>query len=83
LLQALKHSLLFGIGVHHAGLNERDRDLVEELFVNQKIQVRHATHALSHAPCLLQQRRVNGLRTTFVGLTLIALKFVFCFSFFL
>ena len=30
----------FGIGMHHAGLTERDRRTVEELFVNQKIQVR-------------------------------------------
>jgi replicative superfamily II helicase len=31
--------LAFGIGMHHAGLVERDRKAVEELFVNQKIQV--------------------------------------------
>lgn len=37
--QALKHTLAFGIGVHHAGLCQRDRDVVEELFVNEKIQV--------------------------------------------
>ncbi len=35
----LKFSLAFGVGLHHAGLHERDRKLVEELFVNQKIQV--------------------------------------------
>ena len=45
--QALKHSLMFGIGVHHAGLNERDRDLVEELFVSQKIQVLVCTSTLA------------------------------------
>jgi activating signal cointegrator complex subunit 3 len=32
-------TLAFGIGMHHAGLVERDRKTVEELFVNQKIQV--------------------------------------------
>lgn len=37
----LKHTLQFGIGLHHAGLNDRDRSLVEELFTNTKIQVRH------------------------------------------
>ena len=37
--QNLKLSLVFGIGMHHAGLVERDRKTVEELFVNQKIQV--------------------------------------------
>ena len=35
----LKLMLSFGIGLHHAGLHERDRKLCEELFVNQKIQV--------------------------------------------
>ncbi|PSN49726.1 Activating signal cointegrator 1 complex subunit 3 [Blattella germanica] len=34
----LKLTLAFGIGMHHAGLQERDRKTVEELFVNQKIQ---------------------------------------------
>ena len=36
----LRLTLAFGIGMHHAGLHERDRSQVEELFVNQKIQVR-------------------------------------------
>lgn len=36
----LKLTLAFGIGMHHAGLIDRDRRTVEELFVNQKIQVR-------------------------------------------
>ena len=35
----LKLTLAFGIGLHHAGLEERDRQTVEELFVNNKIQV--------------------------------------------
>jgi activating signal cointegrator complex subunit 3 len=38
--QHLRLTLAFGIGMHHAGLVERDRKTVEELFVNQKIQVR-------------------------------------------
>lgn len=37
--QHLKLFLAFGIGMHHAGLVERDRKTVEELYVNQKIQV--------------------------------------------
>ena len=37
--QNLKLTLAFGIGMHHAGLMERDRRTAEELFVNQKIQV--------------------------------------------
>lgn len=43
----LKHFLLFGIGIHHAGLQEKDRKIVEELFVNQKIQVLIATATLA------------------------------------
>lgn len=35
----LRHTLQFGIGLHHAGLNDKDRSFVEELFANNKIQV--------------------------------------------
>ena len=37
--QNLKLTLSFGIGLHHAGLHEKDRAIAEELFENQKIQV--------------------------------------------
>jgi activating signal cointegrator complex subunit 3 len=37
---SLRHCLQFGVGLHHAGLAEPDRQLVEGLFVEQKIQVR-------------------------------------------
>lgn len=37
----LRHTLQFGIGLHHAGLVEADRDLVESLFVGGRIQVLH------------------------------------------
>ena len=37
----VKLTLAFGIGIHHAGLIERDRKITEELFCNSKIQVRH------------------------------------------
>ncbi|XP_013383776.1 activating signal cointegrator 1 complex subunit 3-like [Lingula anatina] len=43
----LKLTLAFGIGLHHAGLHERDRKVVEELFVNQKIQILVATSTLA------------------------------------
>jgi activating signal cointegrator complex subunit 3 len=33
----LKHTLQFGVGMHHAGLNEEDRKIVEDLFVKKKI----------------------------------------------
>ena len=35
----LRHTLQFGIGLHHAGLGEADRTVVEQLFVGGKIQV--------------------------------------------
>ena len=37
--QNLRFTLAFGVGLHHAGLQERDRKTVEQLFVGQKIQV--------------------------------------------
>ncbi|KAL3312269.1 activating signal cointegrator 1 complex subunit [Cichlidogyrus casuarinus] len=43
----LKLSLPFGIGLHHAGLRDHDRRIVEELFVNQKIQILAATSTLA------------------------------------
>lgn len=43
----LKLTLAFGIGIHHAGLQDHDRKVVEELFVNQKIQVLIATATLA------------------------------------
>ncbi|KAM3873609.1 activating signal cointegrator 1 complex subunit 3 [Diretmus argenteus] len=43
----LKLTLAFGIGMHHAGLHERDRKTSEELFVNCKIQVLIATSTLA------------------------------------
>lgn len=43
----LKHTLSFGIGMHHAGLREGDRKLVEELFASQKIQVLITTATLA------------------------------------
>lgn len=43
----LKLTLAFGIGMHHAGLTERDRKTCEELFLNRKIQVLVATATLA------------------------------------
>ncbi|WEW59188.1 Putative steryl acetyl hydrolase mug81 [Emydomyces testavorans] len=45
--QALKEALSFGIGLHHAGLVESDRQLSEELFANNKIQILLATSTLA------------------------------------
>jgi len=43
----LKHTLAFGIGIHHAGLNSKDRDIVENLFVSGQIQVLVCTSTLA------------------------------------
>ncbi|XP_053995787.1 activating signal cointegrator 1 complex subunit 3 [Hylaeus anthracinus] len=43
----LKLMLAFGIGIHHAGLQDKDRRTVEELFVNNKIQVLITTATLA------------------------------------
>uniref|UniRef100_H2Z647 Activating signal cointegrator 1 complex subunit 3 n=1 Tax=Ciona savignyi TaxID=51511 RepID=H2Z647_CIOSA len=43
----LRLTLAFGIGMHHAGLVERDRSLVEKLFSEQKIQTLVATSTLA------------------------------------
>lgn len=44
---SLKESLNFGIALHHAGLVESDRQLAEELFANNKIQILVATSTLA------------------------------------
>ncbi|KAG2374583.1 hypothetical protein C9374_010602 [Naegleria lovaniensis] len=43
----LKQFLTYGIGIHHAGLTPSDKKLVEELFLNGKIQVLIATATLA------------------------------------
>ncbi|KAI8147505.1 Sec63 Brl domain-containing protein [Fennellomyces sp. T-0311] len=45
--ESLKNSLAFGIGLHHAGLTEDDRRVVEELYLNLKIQILIATSTLA------------------------------------
>ncbi|KAL6068513.1 activating signal cointegrator 1 complex subunit [Balamuthia mandrillaris] len=43
----LKHTLQFGIGLHHAGLPREDKALVERLFRDNKIQVLVSTSTLA------------------------------------
>ena len=43
----LRHTLSFGIGMHHAGLSENDRNIVEDLFYSSSIQVLIATSTLA------------------------------------
>ena len=45
--EPLREALSFGIGLHHAGLVEADRQLAEELFANNKIQILVATSTLA------------------------------------
>ena len=44
---ALQHTLTFGVGIHHAGLADTDRAIVEELFCSVKIQVLVCTSTLA------------------------------------
>jgi activating signal cointegrator complex subunit 3 len=44
---ALKHTLNFGIGLHHAGLSSHDRDIVEKMFLGGEIRVLVATATLA------------------------------------
>lgn len=43
----VKHSVQFGVGIHHAGLLENDRTTVEKLFLSGSIQVLVATSTLA------------------------------------
>lgn len=43
---ALRHTITFGIGLHHAGLTSRDRETVERLYLEGQIQVLIATATL-------------------------------------
>lgn len=43
----VKHCVQFGVGIHHAGLLEEDRTMVEKLFLSGKIQVLVATSTLA------------------------------------
>lgn len=44
---ALQHTLAFGVGIHHAGLADTDRAIVEELFCSVKIQILVCTSTLA------------------------------------
>lgn len=61
--QNLRHTLQFGIGLHHAGLNDKDRSLVEELFANNKIQAHIIIWTLN---CL---RKINQQKGNFFWLS--------------
>ncbi len=53
---ALKSTIAFGVGIHHAGLDEKDRVTTERLFLENKIGVLVATSTLAwgvNLPCHL------------------------------
>jgi activating signal cointegrator complex subunit 3 len=43
----LRNTIQFGIGMHHAGLTENDRKIVEHLFVTKKIKILVTTSTLA------------------------------------
>eukprot|EP01064_Diplonema_japonicum_P017634 TRINITY_DN2587_c0_g1_i4.p1 TRINITY_DN2587_c0_g1~~TRINITY_DN2587_c0_g1_i4.p1 ORF type:complete len:2057 (+),score=560.71 TRINITY_DN2587_c0_g1_i4:113-6283(+) len=43
----LRHMLAFGIGMHHAGLTEGDKDIMEHMFVSGKLKILVATSTLA------------------------------------
>ncbi|GKY99048.1 hypothetical protein MPSEU_000860500 [Mayamaea pseudoterrestris] len=45
--ESLRHTLTFGIGLHHAGLTSADREVVERLFLEGRIRVLVATATLA------------------------------------
>lgn len=45
--EALKHTITFGIGLHHAGLSVNDRSIVERMYLNGEIRVLVATATLA------------------------------------
>jgi hypothetical protein len=45
--EALRHTIAFGIGLHHAGLSSHDRDIVEKMFLDGYIKVLVATATLA------------------------------------
>lgn len=44
---SLRHTITYGIGLHHAGLSSKDREIVETMFLNGDIQVLVATATLA------------------------------------
>eukprot|EP00535_Pseudo-nitzschia_heimii_P010983 CAMPEP_0197196504 /NCGR_PEP_ID=MMETSP1423-20130617/32390_1 /TAXON_ID=476441 /ORGANISM="Pseudo-nitzschia heimii, Strain UNC1101" /LENGTH=2164 /DNA_ID=CAMNT_0042650305 /DNA_START=86 /DNA_END=6580 /DNA_ORIENTATION=+ len=45
--EALRHTITFGIGLHHAGLSSGDRDIVERLYLSGEIRILVATATLA------------------------------------
>ena len=72
--KSLQHTLRFGIGLHHAGLTEADRIIVEKLFVEERVQVLVATSTLAwgvnlpaHLVIIKGTEYYDGDAKTYVG----------------
>ena len=44
---SLRHTICYGIGLHHAGLSSHDRETVERMFLNGDVQILVATATLA------------------------------------
>jgi len=44
---SLRHTISYGVGLHHAGLSSHDRETVERLFLNGDVQILVATATLA------------------------------------
>jgi activating signal cointegrator complex subunit 3 len=55
--EALRHTISFGIGLHHAGLSSSDRDIVERLYLSGEIRVLVATATLAWVSSVQNYRR--------------------------
>jgi hypothetical protein len=77
----LKLVLSFGIGMHHAGLREGDRKIVEELFTNRKIQILVATSTLAwgiNMPAHLGQSVATPFRVSVMMLSYVPFPHFAC-----
>jgi len=45
--ESLRHTITYGIGIHHAGLSTNDRDMTQKLFLEGQIRVLVATSTLA------------------------------------
>lgn len=70
---SLRHCLQFGVGLHHAGLAEADRQMVERLYVTQKIQV-GTTTGVKHC-CSYPTRKQQLNLARYVDIKAVALTF--------
>jgi activating signal cointegrator complex subunit 3 len=64
--EALRHTITFGIGLHHAGLSSFDRETVEKMFLKGEIKVVVATATVSSSFILFLEDSSKIDLTTFL-----------------